>query len=565
MPETPTKPRRPLALLLLLAALPVAIGLVLLERHRPRGERSDAAPGAIAKNNFKLEELPAQAEAAAPAQEEMEALWQHMQGLLTWLKAQAGVPFRLNEMLATFKNAQEADRWARELAAMGFQVLGRINLPGGGVILKLGWSDNAALGKLAQLAGDGTDTPFDLGLNYLYQTPSSSPEARSNEGASGTTPSGENTLKLMGAAPTKDWGAGVKVAVLDDGLYPHEVFGPNAPRVMDLLGADVATSGAHGTAMASLITGDALGLIGMAPGSDVTMYRVLGEGGVGDAFSVAQGIYAAVADGAQIINMSLGGTGDSALLAEAVRYAQSMGVVVVAAVGNEGVQAVSYPAAYDGVIGVGAVDATNTLTSFSNIGEGVDISAQGLGVLAGSTKTGYASVTSGSSPATASVSGAIAALSAYYGISATQAAQILLANANDYGSPGYDTELGAGTVDMERAMNQNTKGITDAAAVGGIVTYGNNTAAPLNVTVGVQNRGTAPLTQATVTLGAGGYTNNTVVHNIAPGATGVATFQWPASRFGQSNTIQATLTVSPLGKADNKTSNNTQKVTLVKP
>ena len=568
MPETPpSKPRRSAAIYLLLAALPIVAGLVALDRFRPRGARSEAAPGAIAMNHFKTEALKSGGGPGADpaAQSEMDALWERLQGLTNWLQAQPGVPFRLNELVASFASQAEADAWARRLADMGFSVLGRINLPGGGAILRLGWKDNASLAKLAGLTADGQEAPFDLGLNYLYNTPSSSPEARSNNGASGTTPSGDQTLALMDAKPTRDWGTGVRVAVLDDGLFPHEVFGATPPRVVDLLGADVVTDGAHGTAMASLITGDALGLIGMAPGSDVTMYRVLGTGGVGDAFSVAQGIYAAVADGAQIINMSLGGTGDSAILKAAVQYAIDSGVVLVAAAGNEGVTTVSYPGAYPGVIGVSAVDATNTLTSFSNVGEGVDIAAQGLGVIAGSTKNGYAAVTSGSSPATASVSGAIAAVAAYYGVSATKAAEIVLANADDYGAPGFDNEMGAGTLDVARAMNQGQKGIVDAAAVGGIVTNGTTTSAPLNVTVGVQNRGTENISQAVVRLTAGGFTNTATVTGIAAGQTGVATFQWPASRFGVFGTAKGTLTVELLGKPDVKSTNNSKDVTLTAP
>ena len=64
----------------------------------------------------------------------------------------------------------------------------------------------------------------------------------------------------------------------------------------------------------------------------------------GDSFTVARGIVEAVDRGAQVINMSLGGESSSSVLEQAVRYAQSNGVTVVAAVGNEGREGVTYPA-----------------------------------------------------------------------------------------------------------------------------------------------------------------------------------------------------------------------------
>ena len=88
---------------------------------------------------------------------------------------------------------------------------------------------------------------------------------------------------------------------------------------------------------------------------------------------MAEGIVQAVDRGAKVINLSLGGTGESKVLKNAVDYAQSNGALVVAAVGNEGVGEVSYPAKFDHVIGVTSVDANGRQSSFANYGEGVDI------------------------------------------------------------------------------------------------------------------------------------------------------------------------------------------------
>ena len=85
---------------------------------------------------------------------------------------------------------------------------------------------------------------------------------------------------------------------------------------------------------------------------------------------MARGIVEAVDRGAQVINMSLGGESSSSVLEQAVRYAHSHGVTVVAAVGNEGREGVAYPARYDGVVGVTSLDANSRVSDFANYGRG---------------------------------------------------------------------------------------------------------------------------------------------------------------------------------------------------
>ncbi|MDC0504110.1 S8 family serine peptidase, partial [Verrucomicrobiales bacterium] len=95
----------------------------------------------------------------------------------------------------------------------------------------------------------------------------------------------------------------------------------------------------------------------MAPASDILSIRVLDAEGLGNSYTVASGIVTAVDSGASVINLSVGGYSDSTVLREAVAYAIDSGVAVVAAAGNDGSNAPSYPAAYEGVVGVSAVDA----------------------------------------------------------------------------------------------------------------------------------------------------------------------------------------------------------------
>ena len=146
---------------------------------------------------------------------------------------------------------------------------------------------------------------------------------------------------------------------------------------------------------------------GIAPAASILSVRVLNENGEGDSFTVARGIVEAVDRGAQVINMSLGGESSSSVLEQAVRYAHSHGVTVVAAVGNEGREGVAYPARYDGVVGVTSLDA-NSRVSGLRIMVKVDVGAPGVGVYSAWSEEETVSF-SGTSTASAFVAGVLAA------------------------------------------------------------------------------------------------------------------------------------------------------------
>jgi subtilisin family serine protease len=115
--------------------------------------------------------------------------------------------------------------------------------------------------------------------------------------------------------------------------------------------------------------------------------------------------------GVKVINLSLGTDGDSQTVHDAIEKAIQQGIIVVAAAGNDDTEAVQYPAGYENVIGVTAVDASSKKASFANYGKDwVDISAPGVGIMStmiSADGPGYASW-SGTSMATAFVSGAAA-------------------------------------------------------------------------------------------------------------------------------------------------------------
>jgi len=142
----------------------------------------------------------------------------------------------------------------------------------------------------------------------------------------------------------------------------------------------------HGTFVAGVIAanGNSQGIVGVARGVTIMPVKVLDCAGSGTSLAVAQGIMYAAKKGATVINVSLGGQMDSAVLREAVRAAtDEFGVLIVAASGNTGKEGVSYPARYDRVLAVGAasIGNPNVAAPFTTSGPEIDVVAIGENVL----------------------------------------------------------------------------------------------------------------------------------------------------------------------------------------
>ncbi|NBO32503.1 MAG: peptidase S8 [Cyanobacteria bacterium WB6_1B_304] len=147
---------------------------------------------------------------------------------------------------------------------------------------------------------------------------------------------------------------------IDDSRGWDFVSGDNDP--MDLNG--------HGTHVAGTIAAEnnGTGQTGVAYGARIMPVRVLDAAGSGTYAAIASGVRYATANGARVINLSLGGGTGSPDLQAAIQDAAARGVVVVMAAGNDGAATVGYPAAYAASVGlaVGAVDLNGTMASFSN-------------------------------------------------------------------------------------------------------------------------------------------------------------------------------------------------------
>ncbi len=165
--------------------------------------------------------------------------------------------------------------------------------------------------------------------------------------------------------------ASIVVAVLDSGVdRSHEDLGAFVPghNFVDG-GTNTSDDNGHGTAVTGTIaaqSGNGKGIAGVCSQCRIMPVKVLGADNSGTWSDVAAGVIWATKHGARVINMSLGLPQGSRSIADAVSYAASHNVVVIASSGNESSSAPEYPAAYPGVLSVGAVDERGIRYSTSN-------------------------------------------------------------------------------------------------------------------------------------------------------------------------------------------------------
>jgi subtilisin family serine protease len=255
-----------------------------------------------------------------------------------------------------------------------------------------------------------------------------------------------NKLHLLEAHRINS-GDDVLVAVIDSKIdTAHPDLSGVIAGEYDALGA-AATAHPHGTAMAGAIAAHSK-LIGVAPKVRLLAVRAFsgsGETAQSTTFNVLKAIDWAASRNARIINMSFAGPPD-AMLQEMLAKASARGIVLIAAVGNDGPRSPPlYPAADARVIGVTATDADDKLMPQANRGPQVALAAPGVEILAVAPDGRY-QVTSGTSVAAAHVTGVAALLlAAKPKLTPAQVRASLIRSAHRI--PGKRNEVGAGVID----------------------------------------------------------------------------------------------------------------------
>jgi hypothetical protein len=235
------------------------------------------------------------------------------------------------------------------------------------------------------------------------------------------------------------------VAVLDGGGGSPTYVSPWTAAVVSQAGADALDTSqyaafGHGTMVAGIVH-----LV--APTAQILPLKAFSADGTGYASNIIRAIYFATAHGSKVLSMSFSFTSSSSAMSAAINYANSKGVICVAAAGNEGEQIQVYPASFGQVMGVASISNSDVLSSFSNYGSQVEwVGAPGQNIISTYPFDSYAS-SSGTSFSTPFVSGAAALLANVDGSVNQSAAADAIGHAK-YISP----QLNRGVLDIYQAV-----------------------------------------------------------------------------------------------------------------
>ncbi|MEP0203911.1 MAG: S8 family serine peptidase [Halioglobus sp.] len=311
-----------------------------------------------------------------------------------------------------------------------------------------------------------------------------------------------------------------------DGIDPD----PEEPAT----GSGISGNNFHGTHVAGTVAArgnNGIGVVGVAYSARVMPIRALGIDGSGTSYDLNQAIRYAAAlpndsgtvpeQAADVINLSLGGAGFSEVDQALFRELSAAGILVVAAAGNDGSSIASYPAAYDGVFSVSAVDAQGQITRYSNRGNTIDIAAPGGdasadfngdgypdGVLStGGSNTDFAyTFLSGTSMAAPHVAGVFALMKSVNAALGASDIEALLSRGDitdDVGTPGPDSNYGYGIINAQRAVDaalnlagEDNPAVAAITANTNLISFGG---AITNLTLGISRAGSGSLQVTRIT------------------------------------------------------------------
>ena len=264
-----------------------------------------------------------------------------------------------------------------------------------------------------------------------------------------------NRIKAFDAWNTTQGSSGVVVAVVDTGIQrSHPDLNAKIVAGYDYVQGDTAADdgnghGTHVGGTAAAETNNSTGGAGTCPNCKLMPVRVLDNNGSGTLVNVANGINFAANNGAEVINLSLGG-GGSSTLQSAVDNAWNKGVFLACAAGNSNTSSTSssYPGAYANCFAVASTTSSDTRSSFSNYGSWVEAAAPGNSIYSTWINSGYRTI-DGTSMATPHVAG-LAGLLSSQGLTNAQIRQRICDTADDISGTG--TYWTCGRINADRAV-----------------------------------------------------------------------------------------------------------------
>lgn len=302
----------------------------------------------------------------------------------------------------------------------------------------------------------------------------------------------------------------------------------------------------HGThvagTMVALNNND--GVIGVLPSgqADVHIVKIFNDAGNWTfASDLIDGIQSCQDAGAKVVNMSLGGGSSSQTEQTAMNNFYADGMLLIAAAGNDGNTSLSYPASYDAVVSVAAVDSNRNLASFSQRNAQVELAGPGVAVNSTWNNGGYNSI-SGTSMASPHVAGVAALVwSNHPQCTAPQIRSALRSTAQDRGSAGRDNSFGFGIVQAKTAVDYLTANGCSGGGGGNTPPTGGETFPNLSASTGNWLRGSyvipAGVSTLTFTISGGtGDANLYVRYNNQPSLS-----QYTCRPYLNGNTEQCTI------------------------
>lgn len=286
---------------------------------------------------------------------------------------------------------------------------------------------------------------------------------------------GIGSSKIPAAWNSGFTGRGVKIAIVDSGISPHEDLRISGGYSAVDYTASFSDDQGHGTHVAGIIGArhNGFGVRGVAYDAELYAVKSFNAKGEASLSDMIEGIDWAVANGMDIINLSAGSEDDSFALRSSVDKAYAAGLLIVAAAGNDGNDlgtgdTVDFPARYPSVIGVSAVDRNSARALFSSTGSTVEIAAPGANIASTYLNNQYVYM-SGTSMAAPYVAGNLALMKqAYPQLTNEQLRKVLVSQVRDAGPAGRDPYFGFGI--LQAASFTDPVAVKEDLTVSGLTT-----------------------------------------------------------------------------------------------